>query len=62
MAACDVRDRDAVAGLLASLDRPLGVVVHAAGVLDDGVLGAQTPSGSTASSRRRSRARCTWTS
>ncbi|MFH8368437.1 SDR family NAD(P)-dependent oxidoreductase [Streptomyces sp. NPDC018031] len=43
VAACDVSDRDAVAKLLASLDRPLGVVVHAAAVLDDGVLDAQTP-------------------
>ncbi|WUA11976.1 SDR family NAD(P)-dependent oxidoreductase [Nocardia sp. NBC_01377] len=43
--ACDVTDRDAVAGLLAALpsDRPLRTVVHAAGVLDDGVLDALTP-------------------
>ncbi|QTE02384.1 Erythronolide synthase, modules 3 and 4 [Streptomyces cyanogenus] len=43
--ACDVSEREAVAGLLASVsvERPLSGVVHTAGVLDDGVFGALTP-------------------
>ncbi len=44
IAACDVADRDALAGLLSSLpeDAPLTAVVHSAGALDDGVITALT--------------------
>ena len=44
--ACDVADRDAVAGMLAQLAQrwpPLRGVIHAAGVLDDAVITSLTP-------------------
>ncbi|MEU1133258.1 SDR family NAD(P)-dependent oxidoreductase, partial [Streptomyces sp. NPDC005900] len=44
-ATCDIRDRDALAELLAAIprERPLRAVVHAAGTLDDGVIGSLSP-------------------
>ncbi|HEX3785716.1 MAG TPA: SDR family NAD(P)-dependent oxidoreductase, partial [Pseudonocardiaceae bacterium] len=45
VAACDVADRSAVAGLLAAIpaEHPLTVVVHAAGVLDGDTIESLTP-------------------
>jgi polyketide synthase 12 len=45
IAACDASDREQLAGLLESVpeEYPLRGVVHAAGVIDDGVIGSLTP-------------------
>jgi acyl transferase domain-containing protein/acyl-coenzyme A synthetase/AMP-(fatty) acid ligase/acyl carrier protein len=45
LAACNFAERDQVAALIASIpaERPLRRVIHAAGVLDDGVLESLTP-------------------
>ncbi|MFI6945112.1 SDR family NAD(P)-dependent oxidoreductase [Streptomyces sp. NPDC050422] len=44
VAACDVADREALAGVIGSVDpgRPLSGVVHVAGVADNGVVGSLT--------------------
>jgi acyl transferase domain-containing protein/NADPH:quinone reductase-like Zn-dependent oxidoreductase/acyl-coenzyme A synthetase/AMP-(fatty) acid ligase/acyl carrier protein len=43
--ACDAADREQLAALVDSIaaERPLGMVIHAAGVLDDGTIEALTP-------------------
>jgi acyl transferase domain-containing protein/acyl carrier protein len=45
IAACDVAERGELAALLGSIapEHPLGAVIHAAGVLDDGVIETLTP-------------------
>ena len=42
VAACDVSDREQLGALLGSLEHPLTAVVHAAGLLDDGLIDSLT--------------------
>ncbi|WP_420897019.1 SDR family NAD(P)-dependent oxidoreductase [Kitasatospora aureofaciens] len=53
--ACDVADREALAAVLAAVpaDQPLSAVVHAAGVLDDGVIDGLDPDRFTAVHRAK---------
>ncbi|WP_405493906.1 SDR family NAD(P)-dependent oxidoreductase [Nocardia sp. NBC_00511] len=45
VAACDIADRQALSDLLAAVprDKPLSAIIHAAAVLDDGVIESLTP-------------------